>query len=279
MMADALQSWIGRSVGADDIAGAGLFAELAATLDHDTPPWRAGQMPPLGHWLCFHPKARESDLGPDGHPAKGGFMPPVPLPRRMWAGSRITFHAPVSIGDRLQRRSTIADLKERHGRSGALVFVTVRHEIANVLGPVISEEQDIVYREASGPGVAPTVGAPGAPAADWQRQVTPDPVLLFRFSALTFNAHRIHYDRPHAEQEEHYPGLVVQGPLTAMLLMDFFLRAFPAVRVTRFSFRGTRPLFDTAPFTLSGVKREGGAGLMAIDAFGQAAMTAEVEAK
>ena len=276
MMPDALEHWIGRTEERTDRATAGIFAELAATLDHVAPPWQEGEMPPLGHWVCFHPLVRQSEIGADGHPAKGAFLPPIALPRRMWAGSRVSFLAPVRIGDRLRRRMTIADLKQKNGRSGRLAFVTIRHDIANDSGPVITEMQDLVYREAANAEPSGAVGPVIEPNPTWHRLVTPDPVLLFRFSALTFNAHRIHYDRPYAENVEHYPGLVVQGPLTAMLLMDFFLRAHPAARVTEFSFRGQRPLTDIQPFTLSGLDGEHGAELSAIDAQGYVAMTAEL---
>lgn len=279
-MTDKLEDWIGRTEERTDVPAASAFAGLAATLDHVEPPWRAGEMPPLGHWLCFLPTAPQREIGPDGHPRRGGFLPPVPLPRRMWAGSRVTFQASARLGEPLRRLSTIADVKQKTGQTGTLVFVTLRHEISNAAGPVATELQDLVYREASTPGAtAPAPLAPPADAnSDWSRVVTPDPVLLFRFSALTFNAHRIHYDRLYAETVEGYAGLVVHGPLTATLLMDLFLRRHPGARVTTFSFRGRRPLIDTRPFTLSATARPNGAALAAIDADGQIAMSADLEA-
>ena len=149
MTSDALENWIGRTEESTDDATAAVFLELAATLDHVDPPWRKGEMPPLGHWVRFHQATRQSEIGTDGHPQRGGFLPPIALPRRMWAGSHVSLLAPVRIGERLHRRMTVVDLKQKHGRSGDLVFVTVRHEIANDAGPVITELQDLVYRQAA----------------------------------------------------------------------------------------------------------------------------------
>lgn len=279
---DNLKDWTGKSELTEDIAAAAPLAGLAATLDHAETPWRTGEVPPLGHWLYFLPRAIQREISEDGHPKRGGFLPPVPLPRRMWAGSRLTFEAPILIGEQLQRLSTIKKVDHKSGRTGSLVFVTVAHELTNASGRVLYEEQDIVYKED-----APAGGeaAPSRPApvefreSDWSRTITPDPVLLFRYSALTFNAHRIHYDRPYSSEVEGYPGLVVHGPLTATMLVDLYLRNNPGARVTSFSFRGLRPLFDINPFTLCGKKRAGGAELWAVGPDGQVAMTAELEAQ
>lgn len=274
-----LREWVGKSELLEDVAAAAPLAGLAATLDHVTTPWHTGEVPPLGHWLYFLPRATQSEIAEDGHPKRGGFLPPVPLPRRMWAGSRLNFEAPILIGEQLKRRSTILKVDHKTGRSGSLVFVTVAHELSNASGRVLYEEHDIVYKEDAPKGES----APPKPAptesrqADWSRTIIPDPVLLFRYSALTFNAHRIHYDRPYCSEVEGYPGLVVHGPLTATMLMDLFLRNNPGARVTSFSFRGQRPLFDINPFTLCGSARAGGAELWAVDSGGQVAMTAELE--
>lgn len=283
---DNLKEWVGKSELLEDIAAAAPLAGLAATLDHATTPWRSSEVPPLGHWLYFLPRAKQSEISEDGHPKRGGFLPPVPLPRRMWAGSRLTFKAPIRIGEPLQRRSTIIKVDYKNGRTGALVFVTVAHELTNAAGQLLYEEQDIVYKEEAPQGEAqkgeatPSKAAPAeSRQADWNRTIIPDPVLLFRYSALTFNAHRIHYDRPYCSKVEGYPGLVVHGPLTATMLIDLFLRNNPGAVVTSFSFRGQRPLFDINPFTLCGKARDGGAELWAVDSDGQVAMTAELKAQ
>jgi 3-methylfumaryl-CoA hydratase len=273
-----LKDWIGRSETTTDVAAPGPYGRLAALLDHETPPWRAGEAPPLGHWLNFLPDARQSHLGEDGHPRRGGFLPPVALPRRMWAGSRLTFLGPIALGDEIMRRSTIETIEPKTGRSGEMVFVTVRHEVSAGPALAVVEEQDIVYREAPTPGLSQPVATPAAagPEADWTRRVTPDPLLLFRYSALTFNSHRIHYDRDYATGVEGYPGLVVHGPLIATLLLDHYLRRHPGARIGRFSFRAQSPLYDGAPFDLNGRETERGAELWATGESGRIAMKADV---
>jgi 3-methylfumaryl-CoA hydratase len=250
-----LQDWIGRTERTDDLATATPCAALAATLDHPVERPAAGwPLPPLWHWLYFLPVHRQSDIGADGHPKRGGFLPPVPLPRRMWAGSQFEFHAPIRVGDALQRVSTIEAVDEKSGRTGPLVFVKVRHEVfANAAAaPALVERHDIVYREAAQPGdPAPPPRAAAADAA-WQRAIVPDDVLLFRFSALTFNGHRIHYDRRYVTEVEGYPGLVVHGPLIATLLMDLLRRQQPDAVVRRFEFRALRPTYDLHPFSVNG---------------------------
>jgi 3-methylfumaryl-CoA hydratase len=231
MTAD-LQAWVGRTEEVEDQARSAPLAGLAATLDYADPPWRAGEVPPLGHWLYFLPRALQSDLAEDGHPRLGGFLPLVALPRRMWAGGRLDFHAPIKVGADLHKRSTIVSVTPKTGASGEMVFVTVRHEVFADGRLTISEAQDIVYRE-KGPFIAGRDPPQGAAPAGAARTVTPDAVLLFRYSALTFNAHRIHYDRDYCVGEEGYPGLVVQGPLTATLLMDAWMRQNPGSTVTR----------------------------------------------
>ena len=250
MDAAAYKAWIGRSETLSDVVAAAPIAGLAALLDYPSPPWLAGEAPPLSHWCNFVPQARQSDIDLDGHPKRGGFLPPIDLPRRMWAGSRLSFHAPIRIGDKVERCSTILDVTPKSGASGALVFLKLHHEISAGGTLAITEEQDIVYREAPKPGTSALAPAePKIRASAFTRSVTPDPVQLFRYSALTFNGHRIHYDRDYA-REEGYPGLVVHGPLIATLLMDHFLRHKPGARVTKFDIRLQAPLFDTAPFDL-----------------------------
>jgi 3-methylfumaryl-CoA hydratase len=209
---------------------------------------------PVWHWLYFLPLARQSEIGPDGHPKRGGFLPPVALPRRMWAGSKLQFEGPLHVGDAVERVSTIEDVSEKSGRTGTLVFVKVRHEVRRQgeARAAILENQDIVYREPAKPG-DPAPAPTAAPASSaWSRTITPDPVLLFRYSALTFNSHRIHYDRPYATGEEGYGGLVVHGPLIATLLLDLVRRSLPGAQVLRFDFRAVRPLIDTHPFQVCG---------------------------
>ncbi len=250
MDAPDLKTWIGRTESAVDTVTEAPLEGLAALLDHETPPWRSGEAPPLGHWLYFLPRARQSQISEDGHPFRGDFLPPTPLPRRMWAGSRLTFHAPIHRGAHLERHSQIADVTEKTGASGDMLFVTVRHAIQADGVKAISEEHDIVYRGApTAPTPAPGPPAP-PPACDRARTMSADPTQLFRYSALTFNAHRIHYDRDYCREEEGYPGLVVHGPYLATLLMDHFLRHRPLARIRSFAFRARRPIFDIAPFTL-----------------------------
>jgi 3-methylfumaryl-CoA hydratase len=273
---DTLRQWIGRSQTLEDVAAATPLAGLAALLDHDTPPWAKGAVPPLGHWYYFLAHARQSEIDADGHPRRGGFLPPVDLPRRMWAGSRLRFHAAIAIGAPICKRSTILNVSAKAGASGQLVFVSVRHEIEANGALAVSEEQDIVYRAAAGAAPGPPAKREAAPrVAQHARRIVPDPTLLFRFSALTFNAHRIHYDRDYCRDVENYPGLVVQGPLIATLLIDHLLRTRPGIRVSEFRFRARKPLYDTAPFDLCFVARDGAVDMWARDADGYETMTAE----
>lgn len=235
------------------------MAALAATLDIDIPyPQPGDPLPPLWHWLYFLPFPRQSELGPDGHAKRGGFLPPVELPRRMWAGGRTEFHRPLRVGESISRTSRIADVRYREGRSGALVFVLVRHEISNAFGLALTEEHDIVYRGHPRPGDAAPASQTAPVRAAWERIVNPDDVLLFRYSALTFNGHRIHYDRRYATEVEGYPGLVVHGPLIATLLVDLVRSNLPAAVVTRFEFRAVSPIFDTGTFSVCAKPEDNG---------------------
>lgn len=258
---DYLRQWLGRESIEQDVASAAPIDGLAALLDHDRSHWHQGEVPPLGHWLYFLPRARQSDISPDGHPNRGGWMPPVPLPRRMWASGSIVFHAPIMIGERIERRSTVAAIDAKKGASGDLIFVTLEHRISNADGQLcIAEKQHIVYRGAAATAASPASTASEPILADPEalsRTIRPDPVMLFRYSALTFNAHRIHYDRDYARTEECYPGLVVHGPLSATLLADHFLRETPGSGIATLDFRAERPLFDDAPMTLN-LRRDNG---------------------
>jgi len=270
--------WIGSTEDrAETIAPVTAEAVLAMLDDGDTRIGPGDPLPPLWQWFHFLPRVPQSRLGPDGHPQRGGFLPPVALPRRMFAGGRLTVHAPLVVGREATRTGTVLNVSEKRGATGALVFVTVGYEFRQDGRLCLSEEQDIVYREPGAPVAAPAPAPPPElPAGAWSRTVTPDPVLLFRFSALTFNAHRIHYDRPYAMTEEGYPGLVVHGPLTAVLLMDL-VRRHAGRPVRSFSFRARAPLFDLAPFRVSGVPGDGAVALEAHGPDGKTAMTATAE--
>ena len=256
-----LKDWIGRSETVADVITATPYAALSATLDRPADrPTPGTALPPLWHWLYFLPLARQSELGADGHAERGGFLPPVPLPRRMWAGSQLAFHAPLRVGDAVSRTSVIADVTEKSGRTGQLVFVRVRHEVRRdgEAAPALTEFHDIVYREAPRPDDAPAPPAPAPAGAAWERRWVPDDVLLFRYSALTFNGHRIHYDRRYVTRTEGYPGLVVHGPLIATLLLDLLRHERPDAEVAEYRFRAVRPLFDTAPFVVCGAPEADG---------------------
>ncbi len=249
------KDWIGRTETVDDIVTAMPYAALSATLDREpVRPQPGTPLPALWHWLYFLPLHRQREIGPDGHARRGGFLPPVALPRRMWAGSQLQFHRPLRVGDSVTRVSTIQSVSEKSGRSGALVFVRVRHEFrANDEEDVaLTEFHDIVYREAAKPAdvALPPQAAPSASA--WEKKWVPDEVLLFRYSALTFNGHRIHYDRRYVTQVEGYPGLIVHGPLLATLLVDLLRWQLPEARIASFEFRAVRPVFDLHPFFVCG---------------------------
>lgn len=250
-----LQDWIGRSQDIQDTITEVPVKAMAAVLD--LAPLEAGAaLPPLWHWLYFLPTVPTSALEADGHGTVngegGGFLPPAPLPRRMWAGTRAHFHQPLHIGEPVRRHSRIIDVVKKQGRSGALVIITVLHEVHGPNGLAITEEQDLVYREAAipGNGSAPPLPAPAAP--QWSREMQADPVLLFRYSALTFNSHRIHYDLPYTTEVEAYPGLLVHGPLILTLLVETLRREHPDAAIRTLSMRALRPLFHNRPFRLQG---------------------------
>ncbi len=250
---DRLRDWIGRSETRTDLISPVPVAAMSATLDRADPAPQAGDpLPPLWHWLYFLPVYRHSEAGPDGHPARGGFMPPVPLPRRMFAGSTLTWQRPLRVGEQATRVSRITDVTVKSGRSGTLVFVKVEQAFSGADGPAMLEVQDIVYRDAPNPADPPPPPTAAPTDEAFGREIRPDPLMLFRYSALTFNGHRIHYDRPYAMGEEGYPGLVVHGPLIASLLLDLLRRERPDARVTGYRFRAMKPLFDTAPFRVCG---------------------------
>ncbi len=248
----SLSDWVGREQISHDRIDPRPAIALAATLDLDDGFIEArGTLPPLWHWIYFTPAARRSELGVDGHPVRGGFLPPVELPNRMWAGGRFQFYRDLRLGEEVSRRSRIMRCERKSGRAGDLAFVTVHHWISGEQGLALEEDHDIVYRNPAAKGAA-LAGEVATQAADFRETIVPDPVLLFRYSALTFNGHRIHYDYPYVTETEGYPGLVFHGPLTATLLLEVFRKVHPAWRVREFSFRAVGPLFDHQPFEICG---------------------------
>ncbi|MEO1969218.1 MAG: MaoC family dehydratase N-terminal domain-containing protein [Sphingomonadaceae bacterium] len=258
--------WIGREQRAADHLDAGLAARWLATFDLPAPAETA--MPQGIHFCLCTPEAPTAQLGEDGHPRRddspASFLPPVPLPRRMWASSALTFHRPIAVGNTIERVSRVASIKEKTGSSGTLVFVEVDHETSADGALAVNERQTLVYREAAASD-APLSPEPLGEAAfdpagwDAHRAVTPDPRLLFRYSALTFNTHRIHYDAPYAEREERYRGLVVHGPLTASLLLQLAASRYGDNALASFAFRGLSPAI--AGEVLHLVLREGDGAL------------------
>ena len=247
-----LQEWVGKSESLKDTVTAAPMKALSATLDRPDPVPSSGSfLPELWHWLYFLPHARQSEIGPDGHPKRGGFLPPVPRPRRMWAGSRLEWLKPIQLGDSIERVSKIESVTHKAGRTGDLIFVLVHHEIFNQSGLALIEEHDIVYRDAPGSDDKPVAPTSAPQDAKWTKTITPDDVLLFRYSALTFNGHRIHYDRKYVTEIEGYPGLIVHGPLIATLLVDLIRQSIPDSTLKRFEFRAIRPTFDIHPFKVS----------------------------
>jgi 3-methylfumaryl-CoA hydratase len=247
-----LRGWIGRKEIRSERLHPVPGRLLAATLDAADTDLREGTaLPPLFHWLYFLPAGRQSELALDGHAARGGFLPPVPLPRRMWAASSIEFAVPLGFGETVVRTSEIIDVAFKEGRSGPLIFVKLQHTLVGEAGcPALVEMQDLVYRNPPSAADAGSHPIPAASAARWVRRVKPDATLLFRYSALTFNSHRIHFDRRYAVEVEGYAGLVVQGPLMATLLADHLLREMPFARLRRFTFRAEKPLIDDTPIFL-----------------------------
>ncbi|ALJ19244.1 FAS1-like dehydratase domain-containing protein [Microbacterium sp. No. 7] len=278
--------WIGRAEAVDDVASRAAVVQLAALLDRpvaedgiDT-----AALTPTGHWLQFTPTAPQSELGTDGHPRLGGFMPPLDLPRRMWAGSTIDFTAPIRVGQRLRKTSTIESITPKSGSSGRLCFVVLRHDVEADGVHALTERQTIVYREAVAPD--PAAGSPRRPPReatdvpegwDWSQTVVPDERLLFRFSAVTFNTHRIHYDLPYATEVEGYPGLVVHGPLSATLIVAGFRDNHPGAEITRYEFTARSPIFAGEQLHVVGRAAEDGAEELAVIApGGQTAVAARI---
>ena len=275
---DVLGQWVGRQQRLTDHISAETVGRLATTLNHPTWPDRHGTLPPLWHFLFFAELAPTDTLGPDGHPPRGGFLPPVALPRRMWAQSQVTFLEPIPIGVDAERTSTITRVANKDGSSGPLCFVTIRHDLTVDGRTRLVETQDLVYRADPDPNLPTRPPDPAPVESDFGTVIHPDPVLLFRYSALTFNSHRIHYDREYAQRVEGYGDLVVHGPLTATLLAELAAtNTPPGQRLGSFSFRGVTPLLASEPFTIAGGYRDGGVDLWAANPTGGLAMTARAE--
>ncbi|TCR59426.1 MaoC family dehydratase N-terminal domain-containing protein [Bosea sp. BK604] len=256
----ALSNWIGRSEDASDIVTKRLVQSFQASFAPNLAAHREGEAPLALHWCLAPPISPMSALGPDGHAAKGEFLPPVPLPRRMWAGGTIETLQPLRIGEEVTRRSVIGDVSYKEGRSGPLCFVAVDHEILTPRGLALRERHNIVYREAAKPG-APAQAAPASVEprpADLTWEVESSPVFLFRYSALTFNGHRIHYDFPYVTQEEGYGGLVVHGPIQATLIMNI-IATLSGGEPIRLDYRGLAPLIAGAPFKVKAKRLPDGA--------------------
>ena len=272
---DHLKTWIGREEEAADLVTPRLVESYRATLSPHLAPVAEGEAPLALHWCLAPPSVPEAELGPDGHPARGGFLPPVPLPRRMWAGGEIETPGALRIGDTVRRRSQVADVAAKEGRTGTLCFVTVRHALSTERGVALRERHDIVYREAPQPGGALPPGEPDPRVPELVWAVPATAVLLFRYSALTFNGHRIHYDEPYARGIEGYDGLVVHGPLQATLLLN--AAATVGGGVPRlFRYRGVRPMTHGQTFEVCAARQaDGSVAAWTRDAQGRACMEAQ----
>lgn len=251
------QDWIGRSETTDDCITLRQVAQMAGLLDRPFALANGDALPLLWHWMAFQPIAPMSELGPDGHPARGGFLPPVALERRMWAGGRVSFHQPLRIGTAMTRRSEIVKITAKTGAAGPMVFVTIRHDIVQAGIACLTEEQDLVFVAIS-EHFTPPAPLPVPPDPEWREDQPMDAIRLFRFSAVTFNGHRIHYDLQYAQNIEHYPGLVVHGPYQALLLVAAAQRHRGGITPARFSYRGVRPAFHFEPLQIVGLAAEAG---------------------
>jgi 3-methylfumaryl-CoA hydratase len=270
---DHLRQWIGRSEEATDTVTAQLVKGLRATLFQEVGAPKAGDAAPFTvHWCLAQPVFPMSMLGPDGHPTRGGFLPPVPLPRRMWAGGAIEFLQPLRVGDESTRSSRIADVQVKTGSTGTLCFVSVEHSISSPRGIAIRERQDIVYREMTTSTPATAKASPPPPEAQHRETHVSDPVLLFRYSALTFNGHRIHYDRDYVTKVEGYPGLIFHGPLQATFIIEMAAKLHGGKPPKKFTYRGLQPLFEGSEFSINANETADGMELWTANAEGQPTM-------
>ena len=253
---DYLRNWVGRERVREQLLATFPAQALSATLDRAQAPLSGDALPPTWQWLYFNDQVRHSELGADGHGKTGAFLPPVPLPRRMWASGEFSYHHPLLLGVTAVQHSRVTSVELKQGSTGTLVFVSLEHQLRQGLQLCLVEQQHLVYREMpDGPSPLPP-GEPAPFAAEHQQAWRPDPVALFRYSALTFNGHRIHYDRDYAIEREHYPALVVHGPLLATLLAERAALLYPEARISRFKFRALRPVFDSDALQLCS-KRDG----------------------
>jgi len=270
---DHLRQWIGRSTEASDIVTAHLVKGLRATLFMEIGEPRPGDAAPWTvHWCLAQPVYPMSELGPDGHPTRGGFLPPVPLPRRMWAGGELEFFDALRVGDEVTRASKITDVTMKAGSTGVLCFVSVDHLVTTPRGTALRERQDIVYRDISTAASAPAKPAAAPPAARHRESHMADPVLLFRYSALTFNGHRIHYDRDYVTKVEGYPGLIFHGPMQAAFLVELAAKLHGGAAPRKFSYRGLQPLFEGSEFSVNANDTAGGMELWTANSAGQPTM-------
>jgi 3-methylfumaryl-CoA hydratase len=271
---DHLRQWVGRTTEASDIVTAHLVMGLRATLFQEIGAPKPGDAAPWTvHWCLAQPVFPMSQLGPDGHPTRGGFLPPVPLPRRMWAGGELEFLEPLRVGDEMTRSSRISDVTMKTGSTGALCFVSVEHEITTPRGTAIRERQDIVYRDIStAQPSAPAKPAAAAPSAQHSESHMADPVLLFRYSALTFNGHRIHYDRDYVTKVEGYPGLIFHGPMQAAFIVELAAKLHGGAAPKKFVYRGLQPLFEGSKFSVNANETATGMELWTANSAGQPTM-------
>jgi 3-methylfumaryl-CoA hydratase len=278
MGGDAMTEAIGRTERATDTLDLRQAQLMQLTLDEAVTLERGDPLPPFWHYLYFNPRIRASELGPDGHEKLGRFIPDFGLPRRMWAGGRVEIDKPLRLGETVEKVSRIRAVEEKTGRSGRLCFVTLDHDFSVDGEHRMRETQNVVYREPPAPGAPPQPAKPAPGDAAFRREVTPDPVLLFRYSALIFYGHRIHYDADYTRDVEGYPGLVVHGPLTATLLVGLGVERMGGRRLRGFDIRAMSPLFVTAPFTLEGRETDSGVSLWARGPDGACAMTVTLDA-
>ena len=271
---DHLRQWIGRSQEASDIVTAQLVKGLRATLFQEVGEPRTGDAAPFTvHWCLAQPVFPMSMLGPDGHPTRGGFLPPVPLPRRMWAGGELEFIDPLRVGDEATRVSRISDVTVKTGSTGTLCFVAVDHVISTARGVAIRERHDIVYRDIGGaPAAAPAKAPPPPPVAKHRETHVSDPVLLFRYSALTFNGHRIHYDRDYVTKVEGYPGLIFHGPLQASFIVEMAAKLHGGTPPKKIGYRGLQPLFEGSEFSINANQTDAGMEIWTANSAGQPTM-------
>lgn len=276
---EKLKSWLGREQRAAQRMDLWPVEGLHALLNMDAHPAEGDEAPYLAQWLYFGPTVPQSRIATDGHPERGDFLPPIPLPRRMWAASDVTFKRNLRIGETVQKTARIADISSKEGASGTLLFLKVDNDYVDESGAaILRETQTLVYRDEPSSAEASPRSTPAPSIAAWSQAVTPDETMLFRYSAITFNAHRIHYDRSYTQDVEHYADIIVQGQLTATLLLEAFLRAKPEQRIASFSFRGVQPIFCNETIYLEGAPdgSEGTYRLWARDAAGNMRTSAKI---